>query len=69
MYSDLNKDGEIQTPEEILWEGDYYPLRMEMNRPWMDQADRESKSNYNGIEKVDNFIKKILALIGSSKFL
>jgi len=55
MYSDLNNDGEIQTPEEILWEGHYYPFGMEMKGPWMDQAARESKYSYNGIEKVDNF--------------
>jgi hypothetical protein len=26
MYTDLNNDGIIATPTEILWEGQYYPF-------------------------------------------
>lgn len=55
MYSDLNSDGQIESSEEILWEGHYYPFGMEMNGPWMDKPEKEINYKFNGIEKVDNF--------------
>ena len=53
LYSDLDGDSQIETPEEILWEGHYYPYGMEMKGPWMDKPEQESNYKYNGIEKVD----------------
>ena len=55
MYSDKNSDGQIETSEEIVWEGHYYPFGMEMNGPWMDKPEKEINYKFNGIEKVDNF--------------
>ncbi|HKK77048.1 MAG TPA: RHS repeat-associated core domain-containing protein, partial [Saprospiraceae bacterium] len=53
-YADLDNDGQIETPEEILWEGHYYPFGMEMKGPWMDQPTQETNYKYNGIEKEEH---------------
>ena len=54
LYADLDDDGQIETPEEILWEGHYYPFGMEMKGPWMDQPTQETNYKYNGIEKEEH---------------
>ncbi|MEM9919827.1 MAG: DUF6443 domain-containing protein [Bacteroidota bacterium] len=53
MYSDLDGDGQIETPEEILWEGHYYPFGLETHGPWMDHPSGDVRETYNGIQKLD----------------
>jgi len=51
-YSDLNADGLITTPDEILEEMHYYPFGMMMEGSWMGSS---GQYGYNGIE-YENFL-------------
>ncbi|MBK8506662.1 MAG: hypothetical protein IPL46_33430 [Saprospiraceae bacterium] len=55
MYTDLNNDGIVATPSEILWEGQYYPFGLAHKGAWMDTPDKEVNYKYNGIELASDF--------------
>jgi len=55
MYTDLNNDGKVATPTEILWEGQYYPYGLAHKGAWMDTPDKDLNYKYNGIELADDF--------------
>lgn len=55
VYSDLNGDGVIDTPSEILQESHFYPYGMPKKGPWMENLNNPMAYQFNGIEKVDNF--------------
>jgi RHS repeat-associated protein len=49
-FCDLNSDGAIQTPSEILQENHYYPFGLALNGPWMNNAAPDNLYQYNGKE-------------------
>jgi RHS repeat-associated protein len=49
-FCDLNSDGAIQTPSEILQENHYYPFGLAMNGPWMNNPAPDNLYQYNGKE-------------------
>ncbi len=49
-FCDLNSDGAIQTPSEILQENHYYPFGLALNGPWMNNAAPYNLYQYNGKE-------------------
>ena len=56
VYTDTNRDGYIQLPEDIVQEQHFYPFGMKMGGSWMSQPDGgKSEYGYNGIERVDEF--------------
>jgi len=55
MYTDLNNDGKVATPTEILWEGQYYPYGLAHKGAWMDTPDKDLNYKYNSIELADDF--------------
>ncbi|MEZ4884911.1 MAG: hypothetical protein R3E32_09315 [Chitinophagales bacterium] len=52
--SDLDNDGILETPSEILQEKHFYPFGMEMEGPWM-QSGANNPYQYNGKELVSDF--------------
>ena len=52
-YSDLNGNGIIETPSEILDEMHYYPNGLKMEGAWMNQE--RFRYGYNGIEELTDF--------------
>ena len=52
--SDLNGNGILETPSEILQEKHYYPFGMAMEGPWM-QSGVNNKYQYNGKELNEEF--------------
>ena len=52
--SDLNGNGIVETPSEILQEKHYYPFGMAMEGPWM-QSGVNNKYQYNGKELNEEF--------------
>ena len=52
--SDLNGNGILETPSEILQEKHYYPFGMTMEGPWM-QSGANNKYQYNGKELNEEF--------------
>ena len=52
--SDLNGNGILETPNEILQEKHYYPFGMTMEGPWM-QSGVNNKYQYNGKELNEEF--------------
>ncbi|MEZ4884899.1 MAG: RHS repeat-associated core domain-containing protein [Chitinophagales bacterium] len=52
--SDLDNDGILETPSEILQEKHFYPFGMEMEGPWM-QGGANNPYQYNGKELVSDF--------------
>ena len=58
VYTDMNGDGSLQLPDDIVEEHHYYPFGMKMGGPWMNNTattDGASEFGYNGIEFVDDF--------------
>jgi RHS repeat-associated protein len=49
-FCDLNSDGAIQTPSEILQENHYYPFGLALNGPWMNNVAPDNLYQYNGKE-------------------
>ena len=54
VYADLNNDGLVQTPSEIIKELHYYPFGMTMEGPWMGGGVEGTPYQYNGIELVED---------------
>ena len=57
VYTDVNGDGSLQLPGDIVEEHHYYPFGMKMEGPWMNNTattDEASEFGYNGIEFVDD---------------
>ena len=50
-FSDLNSNGIVDVPGDILQENHYYPFGMKMNYTWMDNATLDNKYQFNGLEK------------------
>ena len=50
-FADINGDGSIQVPGEILQENHYYPFGMSIGGPWMnDQSGNDNPYQFNGKE-------------------
>ena len=54
-FSDLNGNGAIETPEEILQENHYYPFGMKMKGPWMHGNNPDDRYQYNAMQQLADF--------------
>lgn len=53
VYADLNNNGVIETPSEILDEAHYYPNGLKLEGYWMNS--NRFRYTFNGIEEIDDF--------------
>ncbi len=50
-FADLNANGVVDVPGDILQENHYYPFGLKMNYTWMDNVALDNKYQFNGIER------------------
>ena len=50
-FADLNANGVVDVPSDILQENHYYPFGLKMNYTWMDNVALDNKYQFNGIER------------------
>ena len=53
-FADLNANGVVDVPSDILQENHYYPFGLKMNYTWMDNVALDNKYQYNGKELNDD---------------
>ena len=53
-FADLNANGIVDVPGDILQENHYYPFGMKMNYTWMDNVALDNRYQYNGKEFNDD---------------
>ena len=53
-FADLNANGVVDVPSDILQENHYYPFGLKMNYTWMDNVALDNKYQYNGKEFNDD---------------
>ena len=51
IFTDLNANGVVDVPSDILQENHYYPFGLKMNYTWMDNLALDNKYQFNGIER------------------
>ena len=54
-FADLNANGIVDVPGDILQENHYYPFGMNMNYSWMNNVALDNRYQYNGKELNDDF--------------